>query len=350
MSRAKLKRRDVQQIEEEAESESEEIVILNKGNFDYCVSTGSTLLDLSISGSKVRGGGIPGGILFEVYGPPSAGKTAILSEICASAQERGGHTRFLDPEARLDKEYSRIYGVDLDKTDYHRPDTVTEVFDLIRGWNPPSAPKGGCNVVLTDSLAALSSDKELSEDGDKQAGRRIAKDFSEGLRKTCRDIRHNDWLIACSNQIREAEYGEKTPGGKGIPFYASLMIRIGPPKENKFIIKKAKFHGKDQQKIIGINSTCDVRKSSIDDPYRTCSVPIIFNYGIDDIRSNLQWIKTILGGTMYNAVDKEYGQLNFAIKHIEDEGLEDPLRDRTIALWEELHAKLTIRRRPKQRR
>ena len=350
MSRAKLKRRDVEQIEEEAESESEEIVILNKGNFDYSVSTGCTLLDLAISGSKVRGGGVPGGILFEVYGPPSAGKTAILSEICASAQERGGSTRFLDPEARLDKEYSRIYGVDLDKTDYHRPDTVTEVFDLIRGWRPPPAPKGACNVVLTDSLAALSSDSELSEKGDKQAGRRIAKDFSEGLRKTCRDIRHNNWLIACSNQLREGEFGEKTPGGKGIPFYASLRIRIGPTKENKYIIKKAKFHGKDQSKIIGINSLCDVRKSSVDDPYRTALVPIIFNYGIDDIRSNLQWLKTILGESMYSAVDKPFQQLNAAIKHVEDEGLEGKLRENTIVLWEELHERLTIRRRPKQRR
>lgn len=284
----------------------------------------------------------------EIFGPPSVGKTAILSEICASGLARGGSVRMLDPEARMDAEYSRIYGVDLDRTDYHRPDTVKEVFDKIESWNVSDAPVGGCNIIATDSLAALSSETELSDKGDKMAGRRIAQHFSEGLRKTCRLIRHNNWLIACTNQMRTSDYGDVTPGGKGIPFYASLRVRVYPAKDG-LITKKVKFHGKDQEKILGITSICEVKKSSIDDPYRKAMIYILFNYGIDDIRGNLQWIKTITAATMYNAVDKEFQQLRAAINHIENNGLEEELRRQTIKTWEELDAKFRDNRKPKGR-
>ena len=60
------------------------------------VSSGSTLLDLAISGGRVRGGGIPGGIVVEVFGPPGAGKTVFLSELAASVEHRGGDFKIGD--------------------------------------------------------------------------------------------------------------------------------------------------------------------------------------------------------------------------------------------------------------
>ena len=101
----------------------------NKGDFTAVVSTGSTLLDLAISGGRIRGGGVPSGILLEIYGPSGTGKTAVLAEMCAATQVKGGHVKFLDPEARLDQEYMRIYGMELEKDEYYMPDTVNEVFD-----------------------------------------------------------------------------------------------------------------------------------------------------------------------------------------------------------------------------
>ena len=92
------------------------------------LSTGSTLLDLAISSGRKYGGGVPGGILIEIYGRSSSGKTSVLSELCGSAQADGGDIMFLDPEARLDEEYARTYGVNLPKNAYHQPDTVVEIF------------------------------------------------------------------------------------------------------------------------------------------------------------------------------------------------------------------------------
>lgn len=337
------------QVREAARSPSSPLIVQNKGNFERVVSTGSTLLDLAISGGRVRGGGVPGGIIMEIFGPSGTGKTSILSEICADSQLRGAEVKFLDPEARLDREYSRIYGVELDKTNYDMPDTVKEVFDFILKWTPNEAPPGIMNVVATDSLAALTSELEMSEDGDKM-GMRIAKDFNAGLRKTCALIRKNNWLIANTNQIRYGKKsGETTPGGMGIPFFSSLRIRVGIPTQNKFIKKTTKFKGKDHEKTIGIHSKCTIVKSTVDDPYREADIYIIFGYGIDDIRANLQFCKTTMGETTYNAIDKNYQSLAHAVSHVSNAGFARELKERTIDLWEELNEQFKEKRVPKER-
>ena len=310
------------------------------------VSTGSTLLDLAISGKVIKGGGIPGGSLVEVFGPSGAGKTSILAEIAASCQALIGDILFLDPEARLNQEYTRIYGVELNSEQYFRPDTVSEMFDKIWSWKPPNDKV--VNAVLTDSLAALSTKMEM-EDEDKY-GMRRGKEFSEGLRKTCRIITNNNWIVVCSNQVREGPSGEITPGGKAIPFYSSLRIRVGPPATGGKIVKIITLaNGKKHEKIIGIRSNCVIKKSSIDDPFRSCLISILFGYGIDDIRENLQYLKDNLGLSKYKAIDQEFAFMEKAISYIEDNNLQESLQEEVITLWEEIEAKFVVIRKRKNR-
>ena len=311
------------------------------------LSTGSVLLDLAISGGRIRGGGIPGGKIVEIFGPPSSGKTAILSEIAASCQSKGGKVKFEDPEGRLDEEYSRIYGMVLSKEDYDRPDTVTQVFDTIWNWKP--GDNGQIHTVVADSLAALSTEMEL-DDGDAY-GMRRAKEFSEGLRKTCRMIANNNWLIACSNQEREGPSGITTPGGKGIPFYASLRIRVSPLYQGSKIVKeKTIIEKKKISKVIGIRSICEVKKSSIDEPFRTAPISIIFNYGIDTIRDELMWYKEVTGGTKYECPGGiGFGTIDKAISYVEENNLVEHLKDRTIDMWGEIEEKFKIVRARKKR-
>ena len=67
------------------------------GDDSQIISTGSTLLDLEISGGRVRGGGLPSGILIEVFGPSSSGKTVLLCEIAGAIQRQNGQVMFNDP-------------------------------------------------------------------------------------------------------------------------------------------------------------------------------------------------------------------------------------------------------------
>jgi RecA/RadA recombinase len=321
----------IEQIKKSAESSILPAVSLR---FDQTVSTGSTLLDLCISGRRVRGGGICGGILVELFGPPGTGKTAILEEIAASVQIRGGQIRYHDPEARLDHEYAEVFDVHLLQKDYFRPVTVTEVFDKI--WEEKFNDESALNAHLVDSLAALSTELEMSKEGDKR-GQKRAKEFSEGLRKTCRMMAEKNLLIACSNQVRDGDFGMTTPGGQAVKFYASLRIKLTPAfVGGKYIEKEIDLNGKKIKKVVGIRTDCEIVKSSLDDPYGKCVITILFNRGIDDIRDNLQYCKSISGEGTYDVLGhgvKGLRSMERAIEYIEENGLEKELREKTIDLW-----------------
>jgi len=337
----RLERQVVESVSQPAQRRS-------RPNTAKMVSTGSTLLDLAISGSVTKYGGIPSGIILEIFGPESSGKTAVLSEIAGSVQGKGGDIKFLDPEARLDKRYVEIYGVKLSRDKYARPDTVTELFREIESWNPASNKK--INAILADSLAALTTDTEMS-DGDAY-GMRRAKEFSEGLRKTCRIIANNKWIIACSNQERMGPSGTVTPGGKGIPYYSSIRIRLVKQYPQGLIEKKKKVGKKELKKTIGIVSIAEVKKSSVDDPFRKAPIHIIFGYGIDDIRGNLQWYKDVTNGKKYHCIDANWATMDKAIQYIEENNLENQLKKLVVDKWHEIERsfKSTTTARKKKKR
>jgi RecA/RadA recombinase len=292
------------------------------------VSTGSTLLDLSISGGRVHEGGIPCCVLAEIHGPAGSGKTALLAAIGANVQAQGGEAQLQDPEARVDKEYARIYQIELDKTNYHRPETVSEVFTFLQSWKTEKKPK----ALLTDSIAALTTEREQD---DKDAyGMQRAKEFSAGFRKNARII--SDMLWVCSNQEREGDNGTVvTPGGKAVGFYASLRIRIVQKKKIEIIKKNS--YGVEVKKIIGIQSECFVGKSTIDDPYRVCPLYIVFGLGLDNVRCNLQYLKDMQKLTSYPCPDgKNYMSMEQAITHVEENNLSKDLAKQTTEMWHEI--------------
>jgi len=321
-------------------------------NFERLISTGSTLLDLAISGGRLTEGGIPGGIIVEIFGPSGAGKTALLSELATSAQKRGGLVKFLDPEARLDLEYSKIYGMSVDDCfEYSRPNTVSQVFtEEIWPWNPPNMG-GIINMIAADSLAALSTNIEMDKDEGDKMGMRRAKEFSEGLRKTCRQIALRNQLIVCSNQIRMGKDGKvTTPGGMGIPFYASLRIQIKPGYPVSKIIKKRKIGASDEMKVLGVMSMCTIIKSSVDDPFRTAPLSVVFGHGVDTIRDELMYYKKLKNQTSYDCFDgTTFRSIEEACAHIEDNELEGKLKKRTIELWNTVQEKMRVVRKPKRR-
>ena len=334
-------------VKETSKSPAEPVQITpNVGDFGSTISTGSTLLDLTISGGRTRKGGIPGGILLEIYGPSSSGKTAIISEMSASVQSQKGEIKFLDPEARLDQEYTKVYGVKLSEgKNYFMPETVSDVMEHIEKWEPADPKK--MNMIGTDSIAALCSRMQMN-DTDK-TGQAAAKEFSQGLRKVCVQIRKSNWIIAFTNQIRHGQGGETTPGGFAVPFYASLRMRIGPPATDKYITKETTINGVKTKRILGVRSVVKITKSSIDDPFRMTDVNIVFGYGVDDVRGNLQFCKQYMEGNAFDCFDKTFRRIDVAIDHIESNNLQEDLKERTINLWHEVQDSLKVIRVLKKR-
>jgi len=308
------------------------------------------LLDLAITGRRRRGGGIPSGILMEVFGPPSSGKSVLLCEIAGAVQRQGGEVMFKDPESRLDKQFAKIFDFNIDNVDYSRPNTISEVFAPIRVWEPATNQK--INGIFADSLAALTTEMEMSNKD--ATGMRRAKEFSQELRVTCRSFVDKNILMVCSNQQRQnvggGEYAPKfkSTGGEAISFYSSLRLKFNSASKIKSDI--VTIAGKKMQKVIGVETEIEVFKSSVGHPYGMAPICILFDYGIDDIRTNLQYIKDNTKESLYTINGEKLAQsLTESILMIEEDGREQELKDCVIDLWEEIDEKLSVKRKKKDR-
>ena len=345
-----------EQVEASANKKVER-VLSHDGNLDMITSTGSTLLDLEISGEHIRGGGIPAGILVEIFGKNSTGKTVVLCEIAGNVQRKNGEILFKDPEGRLNKQFSRRFGMNPDEANYSNPDTVPEVFKPIREWKPKN--KDIVNGIFADSLAALSTDLE-TEKGDKM-GMRRAKEFSQECRKTCRIITKNNYLMVCSNQLRATgnTFGpsEDATGGNAIPYYSSLRIKM---QLKERLTRDIEFDtGKKDEKSkpvlntiktnYGIQVDAFIVKSNFSMAYGIAPLYILGQYGIDDVRANLVWHKQITKSSSYFAGGRG---LEEAIEIVEREEKVIELREAVINFWEKLFklgAKKERERQPKNR-
>lgn len=318
-------------------------------NTEKVISTGSTLLDLIISGGRIRGGGLPGGLMVEIFGPSGAGKTAIVTELLASVQYKKGSTKIDDPEGRFDAEYARIYGYDMPKENYTVSDQVKDVFNQLLKWNPVKTQIG---LFVVDSIAALCSETEAGE-WDKR-GQAKAKELTQGCRKLSTKLTNTNKIVIFTNHEKDGDYGKITPGGKAVPYHSSLRIRIHgkKPIEKKKTLKSMVRGTETEKKItsaIGIESTCEIKKSSIDKEFRSCQIYIIFGVGIDDIRGNLQYIKTMTQDTVYDVFDRTYQSMDSAVKYIEDNNLEATLREKVIDIWEQAEQMFDVERKKKVR-
>ena len=337
-----------------------EDVQINKGDFDRGVlSTGSTLLDLSISSERVHGGGVPAGVIIEIYGPSSSGKTAVLADLATSAKAKGGEARFDDPEARLDTAYAAQCGLVLEGNEYSRPDTVEDLFEGLEAWKPKT--EAIC-VSCEDSIAAFSTRAEMADPDMQYAAAKRAQKYHQGLRTTGRRIAQNGWIIACSNhEMVNFDTGARTtPGGNALKYWASIRIRISKAYPQGDIKKTWTLPGPDPinnpkkkggvvDRIVGIQSVTRIVKNSCGIPFREVPLFIIFNHGIDDIRGNLYWYKRTLNLESFRCVDAEYKMIEPAIRHIEEYNLEAQLRDNVIELWNRVDEHFRTPRKAKVR-
>lgn len=316
-----------------------------EGDLTKIISTGSTLLDLAILGTRIRGGGIPTGIAVEIFGDSSAGKTVLMCEIGGAIQRLGGDILFNDPEARLDKEFAKLFDMSITDKTIREPDTIAEVFGAFDDWKPEGDPP---HAIIADSIAALCTKEEM-EDTKGYDGAKRANEFSQGFRRCTRMIKKRNYLFVFSNQIRAKmdamAFGKKTKatGGYAPKFYASLRLELATIKKEK---DKVKVKGVEHKQVQRTITKVFVEKSSVDKGYRTAEVIIDPNYGIDDIRANLLFIKKNTKDKVYWTDDKS---ITDAIETIEEEDQELELKEAVIDLWEEIQEAFKQERKPKRR-
>ena len=293
------------------------------------VGTGSTMLDLAISNRKY--GGFPVGRVSEITGLEQSGKSLLAAHALLNTQKKGGLAVYIDTENAIATEYLTAIGLNLKDMLYIPLETVEDIFETVDVIidKVRSSDKDRLVTIVVDSIAGASTKTEMAADFDKD-GYATAKALiiSKAMRKITNLIGRERICLIITNQLRQKLNAPAfsdpwtTPGGKGIPFHASVRLRL-----SSIGAIKAKREGRDE--IVGSRVKAKLVKNRCGPPLRECEYEVYFDSGIDDYSSWLTVMKehnlVSQSGAWYSWTDKRTGEvIKFQSKEFVEKIMSNP--------------------------
>ena len=265
---------------------------------------GCTLLDKVVGGNKDVFG-VPAGKFINIVGDKSAGKTFLSNEFIAwSHYNHGKKFKWVydDCESGYSFDTESMYGFEImpqDETKRVHSENVEECFCNISKF-ANELGKNECGIYVVDSLDGLTSYED-----DERADERL-KQFEEGkgaklktgtyamskqkylskefFPQLCSEIEKKNILVIIISQIREniepmsfEKYSRS--GGKAMDFYAHSVIWLAGAKK---ILRKDTPVGN----VVKAKTT----KSKTPRPFRECFFDFLYDYGLDDIGTNVDYL------------------------------------------------------------
>lgn len=340
------------------------------------LKTGSTLLDIAISGH--RGGGFTKGRYFWMVGDSSSGKTFLMLTCLAEAaiNPQFNKHRFIydnvEDGALMDfKKYfgprmaARVEPPAVDKEGEPVYSSTIEEFyfnldDALNGAAP-------C-IYLLDSMDALGSaysDKKFQEakksarketdvaaKGDYGDGK--AKINSTAIRRVVNKLQATGSILIILSQTRD-DIGagmfdeQKThAGGHALKFYSTVQLWSSVGSQIKRSVNGIEL-------AIGVNCRVKIKKNRLTGKERSVEIPIHYETGIDDIGSMIDfmvkwgfWHKAKNGVVdATSAFEAPPGRREEIIKWIEENDAREDLEELVEASWVDIENRLRVDRKSK---
>lgn len=243
------------------------------------IPTDSLALDISTGV-----GGIPTGRFITIYGPEGTGKTTLAVAIAKNVIKGGGKVLYIDVEQTLyDPLVEIMIGKDALGNTFipARPATAEQAFKIAEA----SIDSGEFDLIVYDSVGAMSPEKELDGDFGDSHYALVARLCSTFLRRNAYKVRVKECTFIFINQVRDKMDASpfKTysqPGGHALKHYASMVIKL---------FRGKKIDSKKKKEYIGFRVKFFVEKNKVGPPYREFTFPIVWGIGIDTTFDTLEF-------------------------------------------------------------
>lgn len=207
---------------------------------------------------------IPKGRVTHIFGPEGVGKTTLCLNMIKGLKDK--KVFYVDSEASLNPYL--LVDLELDPTKFHLYNESSYFEDIAEAIRS-AAKSGEYEMVIFDSLAACTTRAETEgKITDRNIGQK-AFFMHKLLHMTQMEFKNSNTAFIVINQERDkigSYFDEKyTPGGKALPYAASLSIRLKTTKSARFPTapKGAKKH-----LYLGHEVEATIIKSKVNQPWR----------------------------------------------------------------------------------
>lgn len=304
-----------------------------KDETTHYFTTGCTLLDLVLGGG--HGMGFPAGKILNIIGDKSAGKSFISAEMVAANahHDKKFVWNYDDSESGFSFDTQSIYGMSIIDKDTLRSTRIEEMDVNVTRFLKRIAPSKKHGMYIIDSLDGLSNNEkatrtearfkhaekgEVYDDG--TYGTKTPKFLSQEFFPNQAPLfeTHGVALVIVS-QVREKLDGTvqkytryenrfSRSGGKAIDFYAHTVLWLRNLTKIEIEVDNG---GVKEKRVVGVVINAWTSKSKTARPYRSCTFTVLFDYGVDNIGSNVDYLFNLRGDS---------GQLTAAAKSVAWEG------------------------------
>lgn len=263
-------------------------------------STGSDLLDLVVGGGQRFG--YPAGRVINIVGDKSSGKTFLTCELIAAAYHKWKDKfkwAYDDAESGFTFDTEALYGFKIipDEDKRVKSRTVEEWSCNFREFLG-TLEDDEVGIYVLDTLDGLSSQQihdraeerfktfkskgEAAVKGSYQmeSAKFLSQEFFKELTAMTEDKKV---LLVVVSQVRDkidSMFNEQTrSGGRALDFYAHTALWLSTAQK---IVRK--------DRVVGVVVKAMTKKSKTPRPFRNCFFTLLFDYGLDNVGSNLDFL------------------------------------------------------------